>query len=85
MRSMEFRIPYGAAARQRKKAEIARHFKVDGPFLFLHVHLVDNRSEFTAPLDVKIWKEDDAAQGQVKSESPRRSFAPIPEWLNVGS
>ena len=48
-----------AAARQRKKAEIARHFKVDGPFLFLHVSLVDNRSEFTAPLDVKLWKEDD--------------------------
>ena len=65
MRSMEFRIPYGAAARQRKKAEIARHFKVDGPFLFLHVHLGDNRSEFTAPLDVKIWKEDDDCVAEV--------------------
>jgi len=48
-----------AVDRRRKKAEIARHFKVGGPFLFLHVNLVDNRSEFTAPLDFKLWKEDD--------------------------
>jgi len=48
-----------AGDRRRKKAEIARHFKIDGPFLFLHVHLVDNRSEFTAPLDFKISKEGD--------------------------
>ena len=38
--------------RRRKKTEIARHFKVRGPFLFLHVNLLDNRSEFAAPLDV---------------------------------
>ena len=44
--------------RRRKKAEIVRHFNVSGPFLFLHVNLLDNRSEFTAPLDVNLWKED---------------------------
>jgi hypothetical protein len=44
--------------RRRKKAEIVGHFKVEGPFLFLHVNLLDNRSEFSAPLDVKLWKED---------------------------
>ena len=38
--------------------EIARHFKVPGPFLFLHVNLLDNRSEFAAPLDVKLWQEN---------------------------
>jgi hypothetical protein len=48
-----------AAARRRKRAEIVGHFKVGGPFLFLHVNLLDNRSEFSAPLDVKLWKEDD--------------------------
>ena len=47
------------AARQQKRAEIALHFKVGGPFLFLHVNLLDNRSEFAAPLDVKLWKEGD--------------------------
>jgi hypothetical protein len=44
--------------RRRKKAEIARHFKVEGPFVFLHVNLLDNRSEFEAPLDVSLVKED---------------------------
>ena len=47
-----------AEDRRRKKAEIARHFKVRGPFLFLHVNLIDNRSEFAAPLDVELRKED---------------------------
>ena len=46
-------------ARRRKRAEIARHFNMNGPFLFLHVNLLDNRSEFSAPLDVSLWKEDD--------------------------
>jgi hypothetical protein len=31
---------------------------VNGPFLFLHVNLIDNRSEFSAPLEVTITKED---------------------------
>jgi hypothetical protein len=44
--------------RRQKKAEIVRHFKVLGPFLFLHVNLIDNRSEFSAPLEVDLWKED---------------------------
>jgi hypothetical protein len=44
--------------RRRKKAGISRHFKVAGPFLFVHVNLLDNRSEFAAPLEVDLWKED---------------------------
>lgn len=44
--------------RRRKKAEIVKHFKVQGPFLFLHVNLIDNRSEFSAPLEVDLSKED---------------------------
>src|SRR4029450_9736607 len=40
------------------KTELARHFNVRGPFLFLHVNLIDNRSEFAAPLEVNLWKED---------------------------
>src|SRR4029079_338313 len=47
-----------AEDRRRKKTEIARHFKVAGPFLFLHVNLIVNRSEFAAPLDVHVTKED---------------------------
>jgi hypothetical protein len=44
-------------ARRKKKAEIVRHYNVRGPFLFLHVNLLDNRSEFSAPLEVSLQKE----------------------------
>jgi hypothetical protein len=44
-------------ARRRKRAEIARHYKVRGPFLFLHVHLLDNRSEFASPVEVTLRQE----------------------------
>lgn len=47
------------AHRRRKRDEIVQHFRVGGPFLFLHINLLDNRSEFSAPLDVKVWKEGD--------------------------
>jgi hypothetical protein len=47
-----------AENRAKKKREIARHFNVRGPFLFLHVNLIDNRSEFAAPLEVHLSKED---------------------------
>jgi hypothetical protein len=43
-----------AEDRRIKKAEIVRHFNVSGPFLFLHVNLLDNRSEFAAPLEVNL-------------------------------
>ena len=44
-------------ARREKRAELARHYNVRGPFLFLHVNLLDNRSEFQAPLEVALQKE----------------------------
>jgi len=46
-------------ARRKKKAEIVRHYNVRGPFAFLHVNLLDNRSEFSAPLQVSVRKEGD--------------------------
>ncbi len=50
-------------ARRRKKAEIVRHYKVRGPFLFLHVNLLDNRSEFAAPLEVSLSKDGERLRG----------------------
>ena len=57
--------PHGAehgidspVARSKKKAEIVRHYSVKGPFLFVHVHLADNRSEFAAPLEFQILREE---------------------------
>jgi hypothetical protein len=46
-----------ADARNKKREEIAKHYNVRGPFLFLHVNLRDNRSEFSAPLEGTIRKE----------------------------
>ena len=51
--------------RRRKRTEIVRQFKVRGPFLFLHVNLLDNRSEFSAPLEVTLQKEGDDYVGEV--------------------
>ncbi len=45
-------------ARRTKKAEIVRHYHARGPLLFLHVNLLDNRSEFSAPLELRLWQED---------------------------
>lgn len=51
-------IPSASAEeRRRKRALIVRHYNVRGPFLFLHVNLLDNRSEFSAPLEVRLRKE----------------------------
>jgi len=52
-------------ARRQKRAELARHYRVHGPFLFLHVNLLDNRSEFSSPLEVTLRKEDDDYVGEV--------------------
>ena len=52
--------------RRRKRAEISRHYHLRGPFLFLHVKLLDNRSEFSAPLELKLWKEDDDYVAEAK-------------------
>jgi hypothetical protein len=46
-------------ARHKKKVEIAKHYKVRGPFLFVHVNLLDNRSEFSVPLEAMLRKEGD--------------------------
>ena len=46
-----------AEARNMKRAEIASHYSVHGPFLFVYVNLLDNRSEFSAPLEAMIRRE----------------------------
>jgi hypothetical protein len=48
-----------AEARRAKKTEVARHYNVRKPFIFVHVNLIDNRSEFSAPLEVSLRKEGD--------------------------
>src|SRR5206468_8597540 len=37
-----------------KAADLRRHYAVTGPLAFLHVHLIDDRSEFMANLRVQV-------------------------------
>lgn len=47
-------------ARKRKLDEIQKHYTMRGSFAFIHVTLLDNRSEFFAPLKVRVRQEGDA-------------------------
>ncbi|HYI97283.1 MAG TPA: hypothetical protein VEX68_27340 [Bryobacteraceae bacterium] len=47
------------SARANKKREIQTHYKVSGPLAFVHAALVDNRSEFLAPLQIDLKREGD--------------------------
>ena len=49
----------------KKRAEIMGYFNVHGPFLFLHVNLLDNRSEFSRPVEVSLRKIGNDYVGEV--------------------
>ncbi len=40
-------------------AKVREHYNLAGPLAFLHVNLMDNRSDFLAPLRLKVFREDD--------------------------
>jgi hypothetical protein len=46
------------ASRRHKQAEIRKCYRIEGPMAFIHVDLLDNRSEFMAPLIVSVDQED---------------------------
>ncbi len=55
-------VPTGAAnavSRLRKANGIRRHYEVSGPLAFIHVSLLDNRSEFVSPLRVRVTREEE--------------------------
>jgi len=47
-----------AAHRVDKTQEIDRYYHVSGPLAFIHVNLLDNRSEFRTPLSVRVFREE---------------------------
>jgi hypothetical protein len=47
------------AARNRKLKEIRKYYAIQGPVAFIHVHLMDNRSEFLSDLRVRVRNEDE--------------------------
>jgi hypothetical protein len=46
-----------ADARKERIQKIRANYKVHGPLAFLHVGLLDNRSEFLSPLEIKVTEE----------------------------
>lgn len=53
-------VPYSFVTLEHRRDvedKIHQHFKISGPLAFLHVSLLDNRSEFLAPLRVKVFPE----------------------------
>ena len=44
--------------REKKAAELRRYYAIRGPLAFLHVHQMDNRSEFLAPLTLRVRKAE---------------------------
>jgi hypothetical protein len=47
------------AARERKSVELRTYYAPRGPLAFIHVNLLDNRSEFLAPLRVRVTQQRD--------------------------
>jgi hypothetical protein len=45
--------------RALKEKDIRQHYHVQGPMAFVHVSLLDNRSDFVAPLTVRVFREND--------------------------
>ncbi len=53
-------VPYASATpehRREVEEKIRTHYKITGPLAFLHVSLMDNRSEFLSPLRAKVLAE----------------------------
>ena len=54
-------VPIGsleAGARTARAAKLRKYYNVDGVLAFVHISLLDNRSEFLSPLEVTVRLED---------------------------
>ncbi len=79
-------IPYRINTPEHRKFladKVREHYNVSGPLAFLHVNLMDNRSDFLAPLRLRVGREGDnyliEAYGAVALPN---SIAYISELLN---
>jgi len=62
-------------ARRRKSAEIRKHYKVLAPLAFLHVVLIDNRSEFLTPIQIETLRDGEDYIIKVSGYCPDLMFA----------
>ena len=42
----------------KRSASMAEHYRVEGPVAFVHVNLLDNRSEFLSPIEIAVQEKD---------------------------
>jgi len=50
---------HNASARKKKLADIRKYYSIKGPVAFIHVHLLDNRSEFLSDLRLTVRSDDE--------------------------
>ena len=50
---------HNISARKKKLADIRKYYSIKGPVAFIHVHLLDNRSEFLSDLRLTIKSDDE--------------------------
>lgn len=63
-----------ARERIQRAAKLRQHYKVDGVLAFVHIRLLDNRSEFLSPLEITVRQENgeylvEAAQAVAKANA----------------
>jgi hypothetical protein len=54
-------VPIGSLelpARTARAAQLRKHYNVEGVLVFVHVRLLDNRSEFLSPLEITVRQEN---------------------------
>ena len=54
-------VPIGSLdlrERAERAAKLRKYYKVDGVLAFVHIRLLDNRSEFLSPLEITVRQED---------------------------
>jgi hypothetical protein len=54
-------VPIGSLelrARTDRAAKLRKYYQVDGVLVFVHIRLLDNRSEFLSPLEITVRQED---------------------------
>jgi hypothetical protein len=54
-------VPIGSLepqVRADRAAKLRKYYKVDGVLAFVHIRLLDNRSEFLSPLEITVTQED---------------------------
>ena len=65
------------AARASKADELRKYYAVEGPIAFIHVKLVDNRSEFLSSLRLSLKSEGATTLSRRMAQLPLQTRSPI--------